>query len=129
VTRLNLSNVKYLSQGEAYAWPVTVANVKSGDGISKIYLTLKKLLSDADGAAALQKAITTGLVSGVGQITDTGSVSLLAAGRFDFTSAQTSALSPQDFFFDIKAIPASGLGFLVDSGIVRVSQGVTLSNT
>lgn len=125
MTRIDYSNVKYAQQGEAYTWPVSLAGVQPTDLITKVYLTLKKLLADAD-PGALQKLITTALVAGVGQITSTGA-SGKATGRFDFTGVQTAALSPQDYLFDVKAIAASGLPYYVDSGIFRVTQGVTTS--
>lgn len=125
MTRIDYSNVKQAQQGEAYSWPVAFGGVSPSDLIVKVYLTLKTDLAQAD-PGALQKILSTTLVAGVGQITNQG-VSGKAAFRFDFTAAQTAALGPRDYVFDIKAISAAGLPYYAETGLFRVAQAVTTS--
>lgn len=130
MTRIDTSNVKLAQQGEAYSWPVVFSGVQASDLITKMYLTLKAYpegLGVAD-PGALQKALSTSFVSGVGQITNTGAAGKCLA-RFDFTASQMAALGQRDYYFDIKAISAGGLPYYVESGIFRVGAGVTISNT
>lgn len=128
MTRIDISNVKYAQLGEAYTWPVAFGGVQASDLITKMYLTLKPYpdgLSLAD-PGSLQKMITAALVSGVGQITNTGASGRCTA-RFDFTGVQMAGLIARDYFFDIKAIAASGLPYYADTGILRVAQAITTS--
>lgn len=105
------------------------ANVSAADPIVLAILTLKANLSDAD-PGALQKKITTTPSAGVGQITADGSTTAGAAvAAFTFTAAQTAALSPQSFWYDVKLVTASGAKFPASKGIVNVEMQTTTSTS
>jgi hypothetical protein len=105
------------------------ANVSATDPLVLAIFTLKASLTDAD-PGVLQKKVTTSAVSGVGQITADGSTTSGAAvARFDFTAAQTAALSPQTYWFDVKVKTASGRVLPDAKGIVTVTMQTTTSTS
>lgn len=117
-----------LTQGadEAYR---PLANVNAADPLVLAILTLKANIGDAD-PGALQKKVTTSNVAGTGQIEADGSTTSGAAVvRFDFTAAQTAALSPQTFTYDVKVKTASGAFFPISEGLVSVTMQTTTSTS
>lgn len=105
------------------------ANVSAADPIVLAILTLKINQTDADPGAS-QKKITTSNVAGVGQITADGSTTSGAAiAAFSFTAAQTAALSPQSYWFDVKVKTNSGAFFPAASGRVDVTPQTTTSTS
>lgn len=117
-----------MSQGADYNYDAD-ASVTAADPIVLAIITFKAALTDAD-PGVLQKKVTTTASAGVGQITADGSTTAGAAvARFDFTAAQTAALSPQWFYFDVKVKTASGAFFPAAKGIVTVEMQTTTSTS
>lgn len=117
-----------LTQGADETYNAKV-NVSAADPIVLVILTLKINISDAD-PGVIQKKITTSNVAGTGQITADGSTTSGAAvGRFDFTAAQTAALSPQTYIFDTVFKTNSGARFPGAQGRVDVIQQTTTSTS
>jgi hypothetical protein len=110
-------------QGADYTYTASV-KVSAADPAVKAWYTLKANLTDAD-PGALQKAVTTGNVAGTGQITADGSVGGNCTIRFDLTAANTTALTPRDYFFDVKVKTNSGAFAYGAQGIAKAIQNVT----
>jgi hypothetical protein len=87
-------------QGADYSYVASVA-CNPADPLVKAYLTFKAEKTDAD-PGALQKTVTVNNSAGVGQIIDDGSTNGIAQIRFDITAAQSAALSPRDYWWDVK---------------------------
>lgn len=105
------------------------ANVSAADPLVLAILTLKINIGDAD-PGVIQKKITTSNVAGTGQITADGSTTSGAAiCAFSFTAAQTAALSPQSYFYDVAMKTASGARFPGSQGRVDVTQQTTTSTS
>ncbi|MBA3841050.1 MAG: hypothetical protein H0X39_00245 [Actinobacteria bacterium] len=70
----------------------------------------------------LQKTVTSTLVSGVGQITDSGAGDGMAVAQFYVLAAESLALSPRSFAFTVLCTTASGANFYAARGIWTNSQ-------
>jgi hypothetical protein len=87
-------------QGADYLYEADV-KVSAADPLIKAWLTFKANLSDAD-PGALQLIVTT-TSSAAGQVTQDGSTTDgQAVVQFLITAAQSAALSPRDYWFDVK---------------------------
>ena len=88
---------------------VTLSGLPSGSVLSQGWLTVKNSPQDADGSAVLAKNITTTLVAGVGQITDTGASDQSGSMTFLFSAAQMAALTAnQSYAWDCKVMYDTG---------------------
>lgn len=117
-----------LTQGADEIWNAK-ANVNAADPLVLAIITFKNAQSDAD-PGVLQKKITTSNVAGTGQISADGSTTSGAAVcAFSFTAAQTAALSPQTYEFDVVAKTASGARFPIAAGLVTVTMQTTTSTS
>lgn len=114
-------------QGADYTYTATV-KVLAADPAVKAWYTLKANLGDAD-PGALQKAVTTSNVAGTGQITADGSSGGTCTIRFDITATNTTALSPRDYFFDVKVKTNSGAFAYGAQGIATAVQNVTTTTS
>lgn len=115
-------------QGADYTYTAAIA-CNAADPLVLAWYTVKANISDAD-PGALQKKVTTSNSAGTGQITADGSGTSGAASiRFDITHANTTALSPQPYLFDVKAETASGAMFYGAQGLLKVIQNVTTSTS
>ena len=112
-------------QGADYTYEADVS-VSKTDPLTKAWVTYKNSLSDAD-PGALQKIVTTANLPGVGQITDNGATTGIAKVLFTLTAADSSALKPQDYYFDVKAKTASTALAYGAGGIWHFWQNVTTS--
>ena len=91
---------------------------------AKIYFTVKSALTDADGAAALQKNSTSNPT--YFSITDA------ANGKFEviIPGADVDALTANtDYYVDVQVITSGGALVTVVYDIVRFDQDVTLATT
>ena len=119
--------------GDSPSFNVNVV-VPATDLAAQGFFTVKKGMFDAD-PGVLQKKITTTNVAGTGQITSTGSAPtnmsgfVLATYRFDLTSADTLALPPQDYFFDIQTKTASGAIGTPVNGILTMTPQITTATS
>jgi hypothetical protein len=104
------------------------ANCSAADPLVLAILTLKKDINDAD-PGVIQKKPTSSFVSGVGQITDTGTTDGTAVIRFDFTAAQLAALAPMQYVFDVKLKTTAGLFFPGAQGRCDLIQQTTTSTS
>jgi hypothetical protein len=81
-------------------------------------------VTDAD-PGLVQKAITSGAVAGVGQITDTGA-SGTAVLLFQLTNVNTLALAVgTKIYYDIKLLTSAGKIYTAEQGTYRGSPRVT----
>jgi hypothetical protein len=110
-------------QGADYSHLATVY-VNQSDPLVKAYMTWKVNRSDAD-PGVLQKTVTVTNSAGVGQIVDDGSTDGVALVRFDITAAQSAALSPQDYQWDIKIKTAGTALAYAAGGIWHFWQNTT----
>ena len=119
--------------GDSPSFTVNVV-VLASDLAAKGYLTVKKGMFDAD-PGVLQKIITPTNTPGIGQIISTGAApantpgSVFAVYRFDLTNADTAALAPQDFFFDVQTRTASGAIATPVTGILTMTPQITTTIT
>lgn len=88
---------------------VTVTGIPVASLLSQAWLTVKTNKTDTDANAVMQKNITSSLVAGVGQISDTGATDTIGELTFLFTGAQNGALTAEHkYWFDIKIQYNSG---------------------
>jgi hypothetical protein len=93
----------------------TVPSVPATQTLTKAWLTIKTKVSDAD-PGLLQKAVTSSLVSGVGQITDTGA-SGTGSLLFQLTGADTLALPVGTLvYYDIKVKTSASKIYTIEQG-------------
>ena len=118
---------EYSIQGADYEYEAIVS-VNIGDPLAKAWLTFKQDMSDAD-PGVLQKVVTTTNSAGVGQITDGGSITGIATIRFDLTAAESAALSPRDYYFDVKVKTAGTSLAYGAGGLWHFYQNVTDATT
>jgi hypothetical protein len=110
-------------QGADYTYEADVS-VNPADPLTKAWLTFKNSPNDAD-PGALQKIVTTAASAGVGQITDNGATTGIATVLFTLTAADSAALTPRDFYFDVKVKTASTALAYGAGGIWHLWQNVT----
>lgn len=118
-------------QGDALQVFRTINNIPTDTTLVEAWLTLKRNIGDADGAAALQKNITTRNVAGTGQIENDGDGAVKGRVRFDITPANSLSLTPGiDYYYDIQVRttdPGGGLIiFTGERGLWSVDQQVTI---
>lgn len=106
-------------QGVDYTYDADT-RVNTGDPLVGALLELRNNLEDA--AAVMSKSVTTTNVAGTGQIENTGAVGNVAIIRFDVFATDTIALSPRDYFFNVKCTTASGAVFYAARGLWRNAQ-------
>lgn len=99
----------------------TVKQVLPTDPITKAWLTVKAALADADGAAKLQKIITTATAqANPGKVTQDGSPSQgngTATLVFGIVIADTATLPANTaLFYDIQVLTQSGALYTVEAG-------------
>lgn len=110
-------------QGADYTYVATVS-VSSADPLTKAYLTFKASPNDAD-PGALQKTVTTVNSVGVGQITNDGSTNGLATVLFTISAGDSAALTPRDYYWDVKVKTVSTALAYAAGGIWHFYQNVT----
>jgi hypothetical protein len=94
----------------------TVTDVPASTTISKAWLYVKLRKTDADADALITKEITSGAVTGVGQITDTGADET-GAVLFQLTADDTALLTGNQLYhYGIKVKTASGKYKTVEQG-------------
>ncbi len=121
-----------LVNGDAISIRRTVNNIPVGDSVAKAYLTVKTAIADADGAAKIQKAITTANVAGTGQIEDDGTADQSAVLRFDLTNANTvgtNVTADLAYFYDIQIILTTNGTYTIEKGTAAWVAQVTLATT
>ncbi len=111
----------------------TIGNVPAGETIVKAWLTVKASITDLDGAALIQKAITASMNATEGVIADTGG-SGTAIVRFFLTSTNTAALGNPArgvgaFPYDIQLKTSSGKIFTAEIGTITAVAQVTQTTT
>jgi hypothetical protein len=106
----------------------TVTGVPATQTLSKAWLTFKSLISDAD-PGLLQKVITSSLVVGQGQITDTGA-SGTGALLFQLSGANTLTLPiAVDTRYDIKVLTSAGKIYTVEQGLYTSAGRITVATS
>lgn len=104
----------------------TISNIPSGQHVTAAWLTIKAAATDSDAEAIIQKMINAADTPGVGQVTDDGGTSGIAAVRFDLTADDTQLLVPlQDYVFDLQVETDSGKIYTPDIGVMRAETQVT----
>lgn len=107
-------------QGVDYLYEADT-KVNPADPLVSAVLTLRNNLGDTV-TYVLQKTATATLVSGVGQIVDSGAGDGVAAVNFYLLAAETLALAPRDFFFTVYCTTTSGAAFYAARGLWANSQ-------
>lgn len=106
----------------------SVPGVPATQTLTKAWLTLKTNVGDAD-PGLLQKAITSSLVSGVGQITDTGALGT-GAILFQLTGANTLALPVgTNIYYDIKVLTSASKIYTVEQGKYYATPRITTATS
>jgi hypothetical protein len=105
----------------------TVTNVPGGETLTKAWLTIKKLATDAD-PGVLQKVITSASTS-AGQITNAGG-SGTGALLFTLASADTAALVVnQNYVYDVQVLTSGGRVLTLETSNVIPVPRVTAATT
>lgn len=117
-----------ITQADDYDVKRWATNIPSGSTLSKAWFTAKRAVTDLDVAAIIQKEITSTLVAGAGQITDTGAD---GTGRveFEFTGAQTEVLIPGKYFYDIQYMLSNSKRRTVEKGMLEITSQFTIDTT
>lgn len=106
----------------------SVTSVPATQTLTKAWLTFKVDPYSAD-PGLLQKTITSGAVSGVGQITDTGA-SGTGALLFQLTGTDTLALPiGMPTRYDIKVLTSAGKIYTVEQGSFTSTQRLTTTTS
>ena len=102
----------------------SVPGVPATQTLTKAWLTLKTNVADVD-PGLLQKAITSGAVGGVGQITDTGA-SGTGTVLFQLTGTNTLALPVgTKIYYDIKVLTSAAKIYTVEQGRYYATPRIT----
>lgn len=106
----------------------TVIDVPAGTILAKAWLTLKQYQDQTDEEAVIQKAITSDILPGTGQITDTGA-DQVASITFQLSDADTNLLIAHQYYYDIKVLTISGILRTVEKGTVLPQGQITLATS
>lgn len=93
------------------------------------WLTLKRYPEQADDDAAIQKEITGSHQDGIGEIETPGDVDVDGELRYDFTSAQTTALGALEYVYDIQIKLDNDKIFTLEKGTIQLTADVTRSTS
>jgi hypothetical protein len=102
-------------QGVDYLYEADT-DVNPADPLISATFTLRNNVTDTV-TYALQKTVTATLVSGTGQIVDSGATDGQATVNFYLLAAETLALAARDFFFTVLCTTTSGADFYAARGI------------
>lgn len=114
--------------GDDFTINRTVTVIPAGDTLAQAWLTLKADPdADLDGAAVLQKSITTALTP-AGQITDTGAGDQTGAFHIEIANTDFANITPgRPYQYDIQLKSALGKIGTLESGSVVFRRDVTRS--
>lgn len=84
--------------GDIFSLYWIVDNIPAGLTVTKAWLMVKTGYAVADGSATITKTITTANVAGTGQVEDDGANTQSARLRFDFTNANTTAVTAETVY-------------------------------
>lgn len=121
------SEIKNIVAGDNLDVIRTVGNLPGGQTLVKAWFTVRRRTTSAN--FTFQKAITTSVIVGQGQITDIGT-SGVATIRFDLQPADTVLLTFRKvFFFDIQVKTDLGRIFTPELGRIRAEVQRTITVT
>ncbi len=101
----------------------SVTGITASAPLTDAYLYVKVFDTDADANAVIAKHITVSLVTGVGQITDTGVSSGTGQMIFNLMGADTLGLAAgQPYAYAVKVKVSGGREFTVEIGQLRALQ-------
>jgi hypothetical protein len=112
-----------------YQW--TVSPILTTDAVTDAYFRVNQALTPF--TMLFEKHITTVLVGGQGQITDTGSVTGIAVLKFQLTKANTllcaggTALAPTEHRYAIEIQTASGKRDEFEQGVLPVIEEIVVA--
>lgn len=114
--------------GDDFSVERTINVIPAGDTLAQAWLTVKTDPdADADGAAVLQKSITTALTA-AGQITDTGAGDQIGALHIEIASTDYANITPGHVYqYDIQLKSAAGKIGTLERGTVAFQRDVTRS--
>lgn len=115
----------------SFSLVISVTGIPVASLISQAWLSVKTRSTDSDANAVLQKNITSSLVAGSGQVSDTGATDTIGELTFLFTAAQTATLTAgRDYAWDVKMALNSGeILPLIQDSTLTPGQSVTRDYT
>ncbi|HMZ20377.1 MAG TPA: hypothetical protein PLD20_20745, partial [Blastocatellia bacterium] len=120
-------DVSEFRSGDAFDFVVSPMTW-TDDPVVKIYCTIKRNLTDADGAAIVQKTITTTQTAS-GRITSDGGAGTLEA-RVIISKLESALILPDKVYhYDLRAITAGGDPAVLYTGRIKMRKTPTDANS